>query len=182
MDMTVDDIFSIYLHQGSSLYLGEPVTVAQHALQSAHFAGAAGAADVLVVAALLHDIGHLVESVPDDIGDWATDAHHELTGSRWLEACFGPQVCEPVRLHVSAKRYLCATEPEYLRTLSAASVLTLKLQGGPMDAAEVATFQNEPYYTDAVLLRRCDDQAKVTDLKTADFNHYHALIAHLMAG
>jgi phosphonate degradation associated HDIG domain protein len=182
MDMSIKDIFSIYSHRGSSLYIGESVTVAQHALQSAHFARAAGASDALVVAALLHDIGHLVETVPDDIGDWETDAHHELVGSRWLAALFGPQVYEPVRLHVSAKRYLCATEPEYLRTLSMASVQTLKLQGGPMSAVEAAAFRSESYHSDAVMLRQCDDQAKVVNLKTPDFNHYRALIEQQITG
>ena len=85
----------------------------EHGLQAAYFAQAAAAPDALVIAALLHDIGHLIESVPDDIADWARDARHELTGSQWLAARFGPEVCEPVRLHVPAKRYLCATDPAY---------------------------------------------------------------------
>ena len=137
----VDELVSIYSQCGCALYVGEPVTVAEHGLQSAHFARAAAATDALVVAALLHDIGHLIEAVPDDIAKWEIDAHHEVIGSRWLAARFGPEVSEPVRLHVPAKRYLCATESAYFRRLSAASVQTLKLQGGPMSRLECTAFE-----------------------------------------
>ena len=119
--------------------------------------------------------------MPDDIADWKTDAHHELTGSRWLAARFGPEVWEPVRLHVPAKRYLCATDPAYFGKLSAASVLTLKLQGGPMSSAEVAAFEAEPYHREAVLVRQWDDQGKIAGLRTPDFNSYRALIDRLAA-
>jgi phosphonate degradation associated HDIG domain protein len=177
--MTIDELFSIYSSRGSSLYFGEPVTVAEHALQSAHFAEAAGASQALIIAALLHDIGHLIEPVPEDMADWEADAHHEISGSRCLAACFGPEVYEPVRLHVLAKRYLCATDPAYFRMLSCASVQTLQLQGGPMSAAELASFEVEPYGNDAVLLRRCDDQGKVMGLRTAGFDRYRSWIDRL---
>lgn len=180
--MTTDDLFSIYSRRGSSAYFGEQLTVAEHSLQSAHFAEAAGASDELIVAALLHDIGHLIESVPEDIADWQTDAAHEISGSRWLAAFFGPKVCEPVRLHVPAKRYLCATDPAYFRMLSRASLQTLQLQGGPMSVAEVASFEAEPHCHDAILLRRCDDQGKLLGLRTSGFDHYRGLIDHLLSG
>jgi len=174
--MTVDDIFSIYARGGASLYFGEPITVAEHGLQTAHFARTAGAGDALVVAALLHDIGHLIHAAPDDIAEWHSDDHHEVIGSRWLASCFGPEVSEPVRLHVPAKRYLCATNASYFSRLSAASVQTLKLQGGPMSAAEVSIFETEPYQHDAVLLRQCDDQGKVLGLQTPGFEHYREIV------
>jgi gamma-butyrobetaine dioxygenase len=175
MSSMIDYIFSIYARQGSSVYLGEPVTVAEHGLQSAYFAQSAGASGALIVAALLHDIGHLIDAAPDDIAEWDSDAHHEVSGSRMLAAYFGPEVCEPVRLHVPAKRYLCATDPHYLRRLSAASVQTLRLQGGPMTPAQINAFEAEPYHRDAVLLRRCDDQGKVQGLSTPGFEHYREL-------
>jgi phosphonate degradation associated HDIG domain protein len=174
--MTADEILSIFAEQGSGAYLGEPVSVSEHALQSAYFAEAAGASGALVLAALLHDIGHLIEAAPDDIGEWKSDAQHELSGSRWLARRFGPEVYEPVRLHVPAKRYLCATEAAYVNALSPASVVTLKLQGGPMSRTETEVFEAEPYWREALLVRRCDDQGKVQGLKTPGFAHYRPLI------
>lgn len=174
--MTADEILAIYTEQGSGAYLGEPVSVSEHALQSAYFAEAAGASGALVLAALLHDIGHLIEAAPDDINEWHSDAQHELTGCRWLAHRFGPAVYEPVRLHVPAKRYLCATEPAYAKALSPASVITLKLQGGLMSPVETQAFEAEPYWREALLVRRCDDQGKVQGLKTPGFEHYRSLI------
>jgi phosphonate degradation associated HDIG domain protein len=177
---TVDELVSIYSQQGAALYVGEPVTVAEHGLQAAHFARAAGAGEALVLATLLHDIGHLIEAVADEVAEWETDEHHEVIGSRWLATRFGPEVSEPVRLHVSAKRYLCATDGGYFRRLSSASVQTLKLQGGPMSSLERAAFEAEPYHRGALLLRQCDDQGKVIGLQTPDFDHYRPLIERLL--
>jgi predicted HD phosphohydrolase len=126
-----DEIFAIYSARGSAAYFGEPVSVTEHGLQAAHFAQLEQAPPQLVIAALLHDIGHLVVECPDDIEEWTSDAHHERVGSGWLAKRFGPEVSEPVRLHVPAKRYLCATRAAYLKKLSPASVVTLKLQGDP---------------------------------------------------
>ena len=176
MSSTADELASIYAQRGAAAYYGEAVTMTEHSLQAAYFARAHGASDALVLASLLHDIGHLIESVPDDIADWHHDAGHERSGSRWLAARFGPEVSEPVRLHVSAKRYLCATAPAYLNQLSAASVTTLGLQGGPMNDTEQAYFEAEPYWREAVLLRQFDDQGKIGGLKTPPFEHYRSLI------
>ena len=174
--MTADDVFSIYARSGSSLYFGELVTVAEHGLQSAYFARTAGASDALVVAALLHDIGHLIDAAPDDIAQWHYDEQHEITGSRWLASYFGPDVYEPVRLHVPAKRYLCATNASYVARLSAASVRTLELQGGSMSPEEVSQFEAESHRHDAVLLRQCDDQGKVQGLRTPGFDDYRDIV------
>jgi gamma-butyrobetaine dioxygenase len=178
---TADELNSIYSRSGSAAYFGEAVTMAEHSLQAAYFARAAHASDALVLAALLHDIGHLIESVPEDIADWTTDAGHELTGSRWLATRFGPEVWEPVRLHVPAKRYLCATDPAYFGRLSAASVVTLKLQGGPMSSVELGAFEAEPYRREAVLVRQWDDQGKIAGLRTPDLGSYRVLIDRLAA-
>lgn len=177
-----DEVLSIYARCGAAAYFGEAVSMSEHALQAAYFAQAAGAPDALVIAALLHDIGHLTESVPDDIADWHSDARHELSGSRWLSRRFGPEVWQPVRLHVPAKRYLCATETAYFQRLSAASVLTLKLQGGPMSSDEITAFQAEPYHREAIAVRRWDDQGKIAGLSTPGFTHYRGLIDRLAAG
>src|ERR1700680_1347506 len=157
----MEEILSIFETRGSDAYFGESVSMTEHALQAAYFAQAAAAPPALIVAALLHDVGHLIEDVPSDIADWTTDAHHEEIGSRWLARRFRPEVSEPVRLHVPAKRYLLATGAGYFAKLSPASVVTLKLQGGPMTAHEVAKFETELFYKEAVRVRQWDDQGKV---------------------
>jgi len=174
-----DEILAIFGKRGSDAYFGESVSMTEHALQAAYFAQAAGAPNGLIVAALLHDIGHLVEEVPSDLADWTVDAHHERVGSDWLARRFRPEVSEPVRLHVPAKRYLLATDTEYFSRLSPASVVTLKLQGGPMAAHEVAQFETEHFYKDAVRVRRWDDQGKLAGLKTPGLGDYRALIEAL---
>ena len=175
----IDEILAIFQRRGSGAYFGESVSMTEHALQAAYFAQIAGAPPGLIVAALLHDVGHLVEDVPDDLADWTVDAHHERIGSHWLAQRFRPEVSEPVRLHVPAKRYLLATDNKYFAKLSPASVVTLKLQGGPMAAHEVAKFETERYYKEAVRVRQWDDQGKVAGLKTPGLGDYRALIEGL---
>ncbi|HEX4862109.1 MAG TPA: HD domain-containing protein [Rhizomicrobium sp.] len=180
--MTAEEVFAIYGGRGAEAYFGEKVTVTEHCLQAAHFAHACGASDPLVLAALLHDIGHLIAPAPDDIADWKTDAGHEHVGAAWLLTRFGLAVSEPVRLHVHAKRYLCAREPDHFATLSPASVTTLGLQGGPMSPAQMLAFEAEPYFRDAVGLRRWDDQAKIAGFPVPDLAHYRPLIERLGIG
>jgi phosphonate degradation associated HDIG domain protein len=175
----VEEILAIYGRRGSEAYFGENVSTTEHCLQAAYFAQIAGAPPGLVVAALLHDIGHLVDDVPQDIADWTVDAHHEEIGGHWLALRFRPEVSEPVRLHVPAKRYLLATDAKYFAKLSPASVITLKLQGGPMAVHEVAQFETEAYYKEAVRVRQWDDQGKVAGLKTPSLGDYRALIESL---
>ena len=171
-----DDIIGIFGKRGAESYFGECVSVTEHGLQAAWFAQEEGAPANLIVAALLHDIGHLVDEVPDDFAEWTYDQHHERIGAAWLARRFGPDVSEPVRLHVPAKRYLCATEAGYFSNLSPASVRTLQLQGGPMPAAEIAAFEREPYFREAVRVRRWDDRAKIADLKVPGLASYRSLI------
>jgi phosphonate degradation associated HDIG domain protein len=174
-----EEILAIFQRCGSSAYFGESVSMTEHALQAAYFAQAAAAPPALIVAALLHDIGHLVDDVPSDIADWTMDAHHEEIGSRWLATRFLPEVSEPVRLHVPAKRYLLATDAGYFAKLSPASVITLKLQGGPMTAQEVSRFETERFHKEAVRVRQWDDQGKVAGLNTPALSDYGALIEAL---
>ena len=171
-----EEILRIFALHGAGAYFGERVSMREHALQAAHFARLEGAADALVLAALLHDIGHLLEEPPEAIGDWKADARHEQIGARWLAQHFDAGICEPVRLHVPAKRYLCATEPSYLARLSPASVHTLQLQGGPMSGAEVRQFESERFAQEAVRVRRWDDQGKVAGLETAALGDYLPLV------
>jgi phosphonate degradation associated HDIG domain protein len=172
-------VLQLFAARGGASYFGETISTAQHALQAAYFARQAQAPEALVLAALLHDIGHLIDAAPDDLAEWTTDAQHEVVGSRWLTQHFGPEVSEPVRLHVAAKRYLCATDARYYGQLSSASLLTLGLQGGPMSSAEAAQFVAEPFHGDAIRMRRWDDAGKVPGLATHELHDYAALIAKL---
>jgi phosphonate degradation associated HDIG domain protein len=175
----VEEILALYEARGAGAYFGERVSMTEHGLQAAYLARAESAPQKLIVAALLHDIGHLLEQVPGDIEDWTSDARHEDSGARWLAQRFAPEVSEPVRLHVRAKRYLCAIDSGYFARLGPASVHTLKLQGGPMPAPEVAQFEGEPFCKEAVRVRRWDDQAKVAGLATPSLSAYVALIESL---
>jgi phosphonate degradation associated HDIG domain protein len=177
----VDEIFALFKQRGAGAYYGEPVSMTEHMLQAAYFARAEAAPAALVIAALLHDVGHLIETVPDDIADWTTDARHEEVGSRWLAQRFPAAVSEPVRLHVPAKRYLCATDNAYLAKLSAASIVTLKLQGGPMTRDETIRFETESFYREAVRVRRWDDAGKVAGLATPKLEDYRALMNSMNA-
>jgi len=183
----IDEIAAIFDRRGGEAYLGERVSMRDHMLQAAYSAEQSGASDEVVVAALLHDVGHLVNDVADaQRGDPGAleqvDFVHEEAGARWLSAGFGPEVTEPVRLHVAAKRYLCAVEPTYFAALSPASVHTLSLQGGPMGADEVAVFAAGPHAEAAVALRRFDDTGKSEGDPTPDLDYFLPRVRALVIG
>lgn len=140
-------------------YDGEPITQLDHALQAGALALDDGASDALAVAALLHDVGHLPGPDPDAAAAAGRDLGHEDLGARWLARWFGPEVVEPVRLHVGAKRVL-ARDASYRVSLSEASQRSLAVQGGPFDDAGAAAFLAHPFAADAIRLRRWDDLAK----------------------
>jgi phosphonate degradation associated HDIG domain protein len=160
--------------------VGEPVSQTEHALQAAYHAERAGADDALVTAALLHDIGHLLHKLAEDAADHGIDTRHEQIGQAWLARHCGPEVTEPVRLHVAAKRYLCATDPEYLAQLSPASKQSLRLQGGPFSSEEARQFERLPHYRAAVTLRRWDDLAKVPGMQVPGLAHYRPRLARIL--
>ncbi len=178
----VDTIFALFARVGGAAYLGEAVSQLEHALQAARRAEAAGANDALVAAALLHDIGHLLQGLPETIAQQGIDERHEQGGAAWLERHFGPAVTAPVRLHVAAKRYLCAVDPAYRAQLSAASQRSLELQGGPFGADAVRRFEQEPHAQAAVALRRWDDEAKVPGLAVPELEHYRRCLVAALAG
>ena len=160
----------------------EVLSNAAHMLQTAAAASAADASGSLVAAALLHDIGHWVDpdarlaALPD------ADLRHEDVGAAHLSAFFGPEVYKPVQLHVAAKRYLCAAEPDYFVRLSPASLHSLELQGGPMSTDEIGVFESIAEHRDAVALRRWDEYGKEPDLDVPDFTHYRGLLTSLATG
>jgi phosphonate degradation associated HDIG domain protein len=179
---SVDDLLALYGRWGSSHY-DEEITQLAHALQTAALASADGAPDPLVVAALVHDVGHLLhlEISQGTAGGRAEDRRHEATGARHLAALFPPAVTGPVALHVRAKRYLCATDATYADALSDGSRRSLGFQGGPMEAGEIASFEAASGSDAAVALRRWDDQAKVDGLDVAPLERYADLLRRVSA-
>jgi [1-hydroxy-2-(trimethylamino)ethyl]phosphonate dioxygenase len=172
----VDSIFAAFRSHGAAAYVGEPVTLREHMLQTAAAAEAEGAPDELVAAALLHDIGHLLHDGPEDAAEQGHDTEHEDLGYRFLEQVFPAAIVDPVRLHVAAKRYLCAVEPDYAAELSPASRLSLTLQGGPMSADERAGFTSLPHWEAACRLRRWDDAAKDPIAAVPPLEHYRPVL------
>lgn len=171
-----EQIFNLFEANGQDAYFGENVSQLEHALQAAYLAQEADAGAELVVAALLHDVGHLLHGFGETIAEEGLDAKHEMVGDAWLTRYFPPSVTEPARLHVTAKRYLCSTDKDYLAQLSPASQLSFRLQGGMMSRQEASEFESSPYYRDAIQLRYWDDEAKTPDLETPDIEHYRAAI------
>ena len=171
----IDRIFDLFEQFGSLSY-GEDATQVQHALQTAQLARRDRCSDALIAAALLHDIGQFIDDAGNAAESHGIDARHEHAGSAYLGGFFPRAVTEPVRLHVAAKRYLCAFDPDYLAGLSRASALSLALQGGAMSADEIRAFEAEPFFDDAVRLRRFDDMGKQPDWHVPDLASYRPLL------
>ena len=187
MSEAIDTILRTFSERGSHAYGKECVTQLEHALQSAQFALEERAGDTMVVAALLHDIGHILDAdtLPQDCTE-NLDARHEERAFDWLVAHFGTAVADPVRLHVPAKRYLCTVEPDYVNALSPTSHKSYLDQGGPMTGEELAQFRAEPHCDTALRLRRWDDAAKVEDKATPQIEAFvaalRAALDHSLAG
>ena len=172
MSDTIDRLIELLAAKGDRQYGEERVSQCEHALQCALLAERAGAPATIVTAALLHDIGHLLYDAGERPALRGIDDRHEELGAEYLREAFGPAVAEPVRLHVAAKRYLCATDPDYFGRLSAASVRSLELQGGPFNAKEAAAFRSVPFSDEAVKVRLWDDAAKLPGRETPPIEHY----------
>ncbi|MGB3427063.1 MAG: phosphonate degradation HD-domain oxygenase [Burkholderiaceae bacterium] len=187
MALTLPEVEALFAAKGDRLYAGEPVTQLQHALQAAHLAEQEDAGDELVVAAFLHDLGHLI----NDQGDTPTlrgiDDRHEFVALPFLRDLFGPEVLQPIRLHVDAKRYLCArgngtvSGAEYWSALSIDSRRSLELQGGIFSENEADGFRTQPFAEDGVRVRLWDDRAKLAQAVTPPLAHYIALAARVAA-
>jgi phosphonate degradation associated HDIG domain protein len=175
-DDIVSGIFKIFNEKGHSEYGGEAITQMEHALQTATLARENNASDQLITAALLHDIGHLLHDLPNDAPLHGIDDVHENKAAAFLRKYFPDAVSEPVRLHVAAKRYLATSEPTYYALLSEPSKHSLALQGGLMSVEEVNAFRENPFFYDAVRLRRWDDQAKVENLSTVAVEDFKASV------
>ena len=184
MALTLADIETLLSTDGRSQYGREAVSQLEHGLQCAHLAEAAGETSATVAAALLHDLGHLV--APDAAQDEAEgqgasdhDDLHQYLAIPFLRGVLPDAVIEPIRMHVDAKRYLCAVELGYEESLSPASARSLALQGGVYDAEQATRFAAQPYAAEAIRLRRYDDNAKVPGRTTPGLAHYMSLLASL---
>ena len=177
MSEVVDEIEQLFAQFGGSSY-GENVTLLEHSLQTAAAAAQNGANDSLVAACLLHDVGHMVKDADDEYG-----VHdHGASGRDFLAARFGPAVSQPAALHVDAKRYLCAVEPDYFDSLSPASQYTLEKQGGPMSPGQQTTFEAKPHHLNAIQLRRWEDgPGKAGGQQVPPLSHYRPLLERLVS-
>lgn len=175
----VDEIFELYAAKGSGAYFGERVTQLQHALQTANLARKAHASEEVILAALLHDIGHLLGGEQhDEIGV----IDHDTSAIEWLRSRrFSEHLIRLVSSHVSAKRYLTATNPSYRDRLSEASRKTLQLQGGPMSQEEAIAFARSPWLDEILRVRSWDEQAKDPDAEVPGLETYRGMLAAHLA-
>ena len=177
-DAFLDHLSGLFASREGTLEVDGHLSNAAHMLQTAAAAEDAGAEACLVAASLLHDIGHWLRG--ENVDPEAVDCRHESVGAAWLNAHFDVDVTRPIALHVAAKRYLCAREPDYFANLSPGSVASLALQGGPMSDVEVEAFEADPAHVHAVALRRWDEYGKISGLRVPGFEHYRRLLRDLM--
>lgn len=177
---TVEELSELFEGRARRRYGLAHVDQFAHAVQSASLARAQELPAALIVAALLHDIGHMVHGLGEHPAAAGIDDRHEHVGAAWLARRFGAAVVEPVRLHVDAKRYLCATDAGYAGRLTPDSIRSLALQGGPMSASETKAFEARPFATDAVTLRLIDDLAKDPEAPRPPFGDFrHEIVLAL---
>ena len=170
----------IFERCGDEEYLGEPVTMAEHMLQGATIAETNNLPEDIIVAALLHDIGHFTSEFGTFSMADTHDRFHEEAGAQVLGEFFPSVVTDCVRYHVAAKRYLCATNATYFDKLSSASVHSLNLQGGPMNKEEVIEFEKNPNLEKIIQVRYLDDAGKSATMQTPDFWHFAPMVQRIV--
>src|SRR5262245_6283051 len=176
----VDDLFA-WLSIAGVAHYDERVTQLQHALQTADLARQTHATAPQIVAALLHDIGHLLIHEPQGTDDLlGRDLQHEEVGAQWLTSCFPPEVVEPIRLHVLAKRFLCTIDQIYWHRLSNASKRSFLMQGGRMSREEMIAFQTHDSWRQAVALRKRDDLGKQPDRHVPGLESFRTVVLHVL--
>lgn len=174
-----DVVLELYMTRGDAHY-GEDVSQREHAEQCAHHAAAAGAAPHMVIAALLHDIGHLLHKKGEDAADRGVDTRHERIGAGFLARALPESVTQPIALHVLAKRYLATLDADYVEKLSPASLQSFQLQGGRMSADEMAAFESHPWRDAAMQLRAWDEMGKCVGAKIQSFSSYMPALRELI--
>ena len=179
-DTIVDFIGSIFDRRGGEEYLGEPVNMGQHMLQGATIAEQQGQPEEIIIGALLHDIGHFTGEFGTFTIEDTEDRHHEDAGAKVLERFFPKVITDCVRYHVAAKRYLCATKPEYFERLSEASIHSLHLQGGPLNHMEVVEFEKNPNLDQIIAVRYLDDAGKHAGMETPDYWYFAPMVQRMV--
>ncbi len=178
-DLVVAQIFRVFRERGQRHY-GESVSEQEHALQTAEFATQYSEPDALVLSCLLHDYGHMLHDLGENIADQGVDARHEELGAWLLRNWFPEEILQPIRQHVASKRYLCRRNPQYHAGLSPSSQRSLQLQGGPMSDEEAIAFEALPFFDQCVRLRLYDDMGKVPQMPTATIESYEPLIRRFL--
>ena len=181
MNTNINSIIQILLTKGNVQYGREAVSQLEHALQCASLAETSNSSPELITASLLHDFGHLVHNLGEDAAERGIDDRHEHQALGYLNKIFPLAVTEPIRMHVDAKRYLCAVNQDYWASLSRASKMSLELQGGIFSQDEAMEFISQPYAQDAVKLRIWDDLAKTPDCITPDLEYFIPVIKSAIA-
>ncbi len=189
-EKVTDEIMELYNGYGGNEYAGEKVTQLEHMVQAAELAEEQGFDEEVVLAAFLHDIGHISEAAKDAAGGVDDDNRmgafgikdHEELGAEFLrEKGFSKKVYRLVESHVEAKRYLTARDPAYYAELSDASKKTLEYQGGPMTYEEADAFEQYPLFTLIIQMRKWDEQAKIEHKPLPDLQHYRRMmLRHLL--
>ena len=181
----MESVLEIHREYGNADYIGEPVSQTEHALQSAYLAEHIRPDDwEFIIAALFHDVGHIIPStlddcIPEQMNNLGVMSHENRGANYLLQLGYTQRIAYLVASHVNAKRYLASKDAAYLEQLSSASRATLNYQGGPMTASEMAEFESNPWFDDAIMLRHIDDQAKIISAPTKSLDYYKQLIQKL---
>lgn len=181
MNNLIDQIDYLFQSAYNRSY-GEELSIVEHSLQSAYFAQCDSQTDEMILACLLHDIGHFLHPYDEDCADKLIDTRHEELAFRFLKNNVSDAVCYPIKYHVVAKRYLAKKNQSYFDKLSFASKQSLKLQGGPLTDRELSTFESLPFHQEALTLRAYDEKAKVVGLEVPKLNAYRPLMQNLFNG
>ena len=173
-----DEIMTMYNKHGGEEYAGEKVSQLEHMVQTAQLAQQQGFDEEVILAAFLHDIGHICEAAQGDneMGGYGIKNHEEIAAGFLSEKGFSEKIIRLVQSHVDAKRYLTCRFPRYYDQLSDASKKTLEYQGGKMTKEEAAAFENDPLFELIIQLRKCDEQAKIEDQPLSQLEYYHQLL------
>lgn len=175
-----DTIINLYRQHGGSQYAGEKVSQLEHMVQAAQLAESGGFDEEVILAAFLHDIGHIAEEATgeNEMDEYGIKDHEALGAQYLFENGFSPKISKLVASHVQAKRYLTRKDPDYFNQLSDASRRTLDFQGGIMTVEEANAFEKDPLFSEIILMRRWDEQAKIQNKPMPDLNHFHNMIVH----